>query len=428
MEEPNQNDEMLNMLDSLDQLGIDQPKADEGNESRENVAENEEDILNFLDELENEKDPAHSEHIETESDEKTAATTFNKPVEVTGDEKAVAKKKPEPTTNASDKHKEEEQPTEPTRTTKKSSNWFGDLWSTATEAVKSAERSVRSIKLDEHAHWENKWKDLADINKIGNELRSKALPSLSHTLQSVLSAVAPSIQEHEVLQVTVFHDIAGFTSLDRIIYDGFNAVLDQVEGGDLSVLLAKEGKVRPLTGRLYEDFALCHGLMEAKKLVKENLAEAIREVQKQIQKGNEDSSASVKEVVHTSRILFSLQACVLMNKEIDEKEQLCFVLYMFDVTHNLEFCTASQTIPLEWLEWANDPRYVEVFGENVILPKEWVTEWVEKTVSTSTGILAQMYTAKRMGLGEASLFDSLKVKQVKEQAQEHFVDTQIYTS
>lgn len=62
------------------------------------------------------------------------------------------------------------------------------------------------------------------LGDLSNGIRSKALPTLSNTIHNVLNVVAPPIHDHEVLQVTVFHDLAGFAHLDRIVYESFEKV------------------------------------------------------------------------------------------------------------------------------------------------------------------------------------------------------------
>ncbi|WBW75144.1 Golgi protein, associated with COP vesicles (predicted), DUF5427 [Schizosaccharomyces osmophilus] len=432
-------DDVESLMASLDHLGVENTETDSKPEEKEptekneqvNAPENEKEILDFLDELENEKrEAAYRQLSEGATQETSKAPAESK-----------EKSQNEPSDDRTSKRFDTQYGREGNETPKEENknNWFGGLWSSASAAVRSAEQHVRSIKNhEETAHWDSQVRKMMDLNKlgdIGNGIRSKALPTLSNTFQNVMNVVAPPIQDHEVLQVMVFHDLAGFSHVDRIVYDSFDNVMSQVEGGDLTVLLDKEAKVRSRTGDLYENFALCNGLLEAKKLAKENLVQPIRHAKKYVEESNsaksEEENSEKKEgsSIRVTHLLLSIQAFTVKSKEISETEQLCFLLCLKDVSHDLEFFTTSQPIPLEWHQWAVDNRYIELFGPTAILPNEWANQWTENCISVAAGILAQMYTSKRMALGDPALFATLEQRnEVEEKEQQSaYFDGLVYT-
>lgn len=117
---------------------------------------------------------------------------------------------------------------------------------------------------------------------IGNDLRSRTIPSLSSTFTSVLNTIAPPIEKHEgflahsllrsnalVLKVGIYHDMVGYPDIDKIVYDVFDKVMGQVEGGSLVVQKGREGKRRGSESRSQKrDLNICEGLDEALKLAK----------------------------------------------------------------------------------------------------------------------------------------------------------------
>lgn len=123
-------------------------------------------------------------------------------------------------------------------------------------------------------------------------------------------------------------------------------------------------------------------------------------------------------------------------------EVVAFAIYLYDPVHNITFSTITQTFPQKWVDWLDAPpvkpqspkalsspsqeKSFGIFGrrsqegdpsefqsvpENIarILreggadPREWVAEWIEEVLALGTGIVAQRYVARRMGVGEGSL-------------------------
>ncbi len=61
----------------------------------------------------------------------------------------------------------------------------------------------------------------------------------------------------------------GYPNIDKIVYDVFDKVMGQVEGGSLVVQKGREGKRRGSASQTQKrDLNLCEGLDEALKLAK----------------------------------------------------------------------------------------------------------------------------------------------------------------
>lgn len=98
------------------------------------------------------------------------------------------------------------------------------------------------------------------------------------------------------------------------------------------------------------------------------------------------------------------------------EEEVVFAIYLHDPIHGIAFHTVSQAIPQKWIDWMDapappassedddSPRLPEVIAEIVdsggLDPREWVAEWLEDSLSLATGVVAQRYVARRMGVGE----------------------------
>lgn len=106
------------------------------------------------------------------------------------------------------------------------------------------------------------------------------------------------------------------------------------------------------------------------------------------------------------------------------EEEVSFALYLHDPVHGIAFHTVSQAIPRKWIEWldasapatenpdaedAEVPRAVvpdaiaEIVESGGVDPREWAAEWIEETLSLASGVVAQRYVARRMGVGEGGL-------------------------
>ncbi|KAI7191670.1 salicylaldehyde dehydrogenase [Hortaea werneckii] len=96
--------------------------------------------------------------------------------------------------------------------------------------------------------------------------------------------------------------------------------------------------------------------------------------------------------------------------EEEPEELVCFAIYLHDPMHSLSFSGVSQPFPAKWASWLDAsstegggalPESVrEIIESGGVDPREWVAEWVEEILSTSVGVVAQRYVARRMGVGE----------------------------
>lgn len=99
--------------------------------------------------------------------------------------------------------------------------------------------------------------------------------------------------------------------------------------------------------------------------------------------------------------------------EEEAEELVCFAIYLHDPMHSLSFSGISQPFPAKWASWLDAsstegsgalPESVrEIIESGGVDPREWVAEWVEEILSTSVGVVAQRYVARRMGVGEGGL-------------------------
>lgn len=105
-------------------------------------------------------------------------------------------------------------------------------------------------------------------------------------------------------------------------------------------------------------------------------------------------------------------------------EEVAFAIYLHDPIHGIAFHTISQAIPQKWINWLDAPApasasqspdngdapqtdapeaIAEIIETGGVDPREWVAEWVEDSLALATGVVAQRYVARRMGVGEGGI-------------------------
>lgn len=282
----------------------------------------------------------------------------------------------------------------------------------------------------------------------GGDLRSMAMP----TFQNILQTIAPPISQHERLQIHITHDFSNYPTLDPLIYQVFSRVMSQVEGGDLMVVQrGQEATAKRGSSERSRDFGSWHdgpwwrsgeqrsinavkGVVEGSKLVRAS-AEAYAAEHMAGRGGVEEVAKKAAETLSStnptrdSGIFIAIQAIsqtvpeglfaggptneeesqVKEPSDAKSQEEIVFAVYLHDPVHGIAFQALSQAVPAQWLEWLDAPSggegtlpesIEEIIGSGGVDPREWVSEWIEETLSLVVGVIAQRYVARRMGVGE----------------------------
>lgn len=338
--------------------------------------------------------------------------------------------------------------------------WWGGLLSTATAtataARKQAEAAYAEIQKNQEAQrWAEQVRgNVGALKGIGGELGKRALP----TFTNILHTLAPPISQHERLQIHITHDLINYPSLDPIIYETFANVMAQVEGGDLLVIQrGSEATHRSsLDGfrggsgwndgpwwRATEkrDLGVVKGLVEGTKLARvsaETYANEFFSARGGVEAAAKQATEVLSETnpVRSSDIFLAIQAVSYaapadlfassasaedkqeggVVEPKDDDELVAFAVYLHDPIHSISFKSLSQGFPAKWVEWLDaqnaegengeshlPPEIQEIIHAGGVDPREWVSEWMEETISLGVGIVAQRYVARRMGVGEGGI-------------------------
>lgn len=274
------------------------------------------------------------------------------------------------------------------------------------------------------------------------------------TFQNILQTIAPPISSHERLQIHITHDLSNYPTLDPLIYQVFSRVMAQVEGGDLMVVQRgheagpkRDSKemTRPLgswhdgpwwrsgerrsinavkgmvegsklvrasaEGYAEEYFTSKGGVEEAAKRATETLSDSNPTRDSQIFLAIQAISQSVPKEMFAAATSSSSEKEEQVKEVADDKasEEVVFAVFLHDPIHGIAFQAVSQALPTQWTDWLDAPSggegtlpetIEEIISSGGIDPREWVSEWVEETLSLVIGVVAQRYVARRMGVGE----------------------------
>ncbi|KAI1319157.1 hypothetical protein EDD11_004800 [Mortierella claussenii] len=330
-------------------------------------------------------------------------------------------------------------------------SWLGSLWSTASEAVKTTQTAVQSsvkatMESQATKNLESRVKGFVtaeNIGKIGNDLKSLTLSSMT----TVLDVIAPPIAEHEVVEIWLAHDMVGYVGLESLVHRAFSKVMEQTDGGDV-VVHKGDGTGGPGSEDISpEDRQLnaCEGYEQAVKLAKANIEHLVK-THYDLEKyqpatttaaGNDGHGNSNRNpITHASTcpVFMAIQPCRVPrhgynasramaatsttseaekatnnNSRVLEKDTfLSFVLVLHDPTHKLEFESCSQSMPAQWL--------LIPYEEN-----EWVDDRMVDCIRLAVGVIAQDYVWTRMKGDEVQ---KLQLQEAEAQAKQQLLEQQ----
>ncbi|KAN0063128.1 hypothetical protein ACQY0O_004292 [Thecaphora frezii] len=236
----------------------------------------------------------------------------------------------------------------------------------------------------------------------------------------IVNAVAPPIAAHEVIQVTLSHDMVGYDGIEDVTYRVLAKVMEQVDSDNTEQqLVVNKAPVqatasRPKQGPDQErDLNAVEGLEAAFRLASASLDEIVTNHQaKPPTLAMPTSPSSVTLPITTCPVFVRIQACLAplpgaslssssaaaaagkAKDESDADKQLYFVVLLKDPLHGLSHKTISQAIPNSWLQVP--------FEENA-----WVEDSMVDVISTALSVVGQDYVQGRMSGRTASSHDGL---------------------
>lgn len=441
----NSDQDVFELLESLDNGDVTtkQEPSSSNPATYDNKGKDDDDILGFLDSLTDSSKPKEASKTSEAATTSTAsinketvakANTVepkNEPTKSEVTPVAAPIEKVATSNNIGNYNKPAETESAPDPIASLSSWWQKSatgFWDSAASAVKQAEAKVRELQpevVQTQKHALESLNDSMSKFKLGGDL-------IQSTLSSVLDTIAPPISRHEQLQIYVFHDMIGYSSIDDIVYSVFERVMQQVEGGGSLSMTVQKGKERHAAKNDTDkrELNLFKGPIDhAQKLAAASIDEFLRSdayaaKKEALSKKNVtvDEDGRISESHDTqktdasariSNICLSIQPSsaevAVPTGSSQEESNLIFsgsthtfqfVIYLKDPDHNIEISTVSQSFPIQWAKWLDSSD--DELDLSSVDPREWVIDWIEEGLGLSMGVLAQSYVCRRMGITEAT--------------------------
>ncbi|PWN51544.1 hypothetical protein IE53DRAFT_386080 [Violaceomyces palustris] len=259
----------------------------------------------------------------------------------------------------------------------------------------------------------------AGLDKLGEDLGKVG----KRGWNEILNAVAPPIAAHEVIQVTLSHDMVGYDGIEEVTFRVLSKVMEQVDNQTEQQLIVNKAPDETSASRPKQvkgqerDLNWVEGFQQASKLAEVNLEEVMKnsDVAKKNKGGTSGAGAgsgvgggganSVTLPITTCPIFVRIQPCLAAlpwvtagtttgsgavgagageagEKGKDEKH-LFFLIMLKDPSHGLSHTTMSQALPSTWLDVP--------FEENL-----WVEDAMVDILSGALNVIGQDYVQGRM--------------------------------
>ncbi|KAH3675536.1 hypothetical protein WICMUC_002625 [Wickerhamomyces mucosus] len=317
------------------------------------------------------------------------------------------------------------------------SNWWSSsgaktvnsIWSNATSQASNFREKAQHEALQINEQLKK-----IQINEFNDQLTktlNETTPSITvpNTRMGInfLNTVYDSLVnngEGETLKINLIYDLENFNDLDSLIYNNFRKVLKQVEGGiKIEIKDNSNSKRRKSISKNYEDLNkrnlnLFQGkLIDGEKLLLANLENYINSY-KINELGNDSEDQNISHLF-LSILAIQIKSDHKLSSSVESKSEseikqinidsnndssFSFLILLKDLTNNIEVKTRSQGLPIKWANWldgsiakTSEEIKEQEEKEEGIDPAEWVKNWVDDSLSLSFGILSQSYVVERMG-------------------------------
>lgn len=199
----------------------------------------------------------------------------------------------------------------------------------------------------------------------------------------IVNAVAPPIAAHEIIQVTLSHDMIGYDGISDVTYQVLAKVMEQVDSSGTEQQLivnkaqietpASKPKVGAEASEQDRDLNAVEGFPAAFRLAKVNLDECIKqhEVAAPTSKATGDAGLPIT----TCPVFVRIQACLadLPGEEAEANKSLFFLVLLRDPQHGLSHKTVSQAVPTSWRKCCPQfhligPSLTRVLSHSTIAP------------------------------------------------------------
>jgi hypothetical protein len=185
----------------------------------------------------------------------------------------------------------------------------------------------------------------------------------------IVNAVAPPIAAHEIIQVTLSHDMVGYDGISDVTYQTLAKVMEQVhsDGTEQQLVVNKaqaETASKPKDSAGADqprDLNAVEGFAAAFRLARVSMDECIK--QHEVAPPPQRSAEAAALPITTCPVFVRIQACLAdlpgddTDKDgTDAAKSLFFIVLLRDPQHGLSHKTVSQAVPTSWRKFHLSPN------------------------------------------------------------------------
>ncbi|PWZ00604.1 hypothetical protein BCV70DRAFT_160695 [Testicularia cyperi] len=309
-------------------------------------------------------------------------------------------------------------------------SWGSSLFTQATKLAEQARQELEKrapTQAEQARELGNKGWDLAKgvrgfVKEAGLEKWGEEVTKVGKRgWTDIVNAVAPPIAAHEIIEVTLSHDMIGYDGISDVTYQVLAKVMEQVDSSsseqqlvvnkaqvDTSSSHPRRSSGGGSQGDAPErDLNAVEGFGPAFKMARANLDECIK--RHEVAPPPVKSAQAAALPITTCPVFVRIQACLAPlpgfenTDSSDATKSLFFLILLQDPQHGLSHKTVSQAVPTSWLEVG--------FEEN-----EWVEESLVDVISNALSVIGQDYVQGRMSGRTKSSKDGVVESDVRSDA------------
>lgn len=185
----------------------------------------------------------------------------------------------------------------------------------------------------------------------------------------IVNAVAPPIAAHEIIQVTLSHDMVGYDGISDVTYQTLAKVMEQVHSDSTEQQLVVNKAQAETASKPKEtagaeqprDLNAVEGFAAAFRLARVSMDECIK--QHEVAPPPQRSAEAAALPITTCPVFVRIQACLTdlpgddTDKDgTDAAKSLFFIVLLRDPQHGLSHKTVSQAVPTSWRKFHLSPN------------------------------------------------------------------------
>ncbi|WFD34246.1 hypothetical protein MCUN1_001083 [Malassezia cuniculi] len=220
----------------------------------------------------------------------------------------------------------------------------------------------------------------ANLGKFGQDISAAGRRGWN----DILNVVAPPMEAHEMVQVSLSYDVDGIDGVEGIAFRVLMRVLQQVDIHDVTVVRATAAQKTDADTDSKYKLAAAPSRAEGFAAARANIDTLLKTVA--VDASGEQAAAACPLIVRIQAFYEEIVAgadgsdWVLGTAPGGERRHVVFLVWLVDPLHRLSHHTTSQAIPAWWLSHS----------------ESWVEQSIRDAINSALGVVSQEYVQARV--------------------------------